>query len=1393
MKKMYNFRKTVANVSRHARSLSLLLVMGLLFVPSAFSQVVNNSESFDGATFVPTGWTNFLTSGTNTWTRVTTGTTPTCTPHSGAAMAKFNSYTTNSGVRSIITPVIDLSGRGATATNVSFWMYRDNNATYASTADKIDVLYNTAANVTGATLLGSVNRSTTLAPVVATAGWYQYTFAVPAGFTGTTNYLIIRGTSAWGDNIFVDDVAWQSFLLACTGTPAPGNTLSSLNPVCSGASFMLSLQNATTGSGVTYQWQSSADGITYANIGGATLATYSTTQTSATFYQCIVTCTVSGLASTSTFINVPMNPFYLCSCTAIPSSTADEEITNVTVGSLNNSSTCATVAPGPGSIATRYGNYMSGAGAPAAPSIVRSSPTSVSVTVGSCGSTNYTSGLAIFMDLNHNGSFADAGEKVYSSGASASINNIPATVVPISITIPGTATLGVTAMRVISDESTSGDAITPCIVFTYGETEDYLVNIVDLPPTPPTPTQSVAVPSCSSGTDLSVAGSPAVGDAWYWQTTALGTSLSTPVSGPYTVFVNGIYYVRAYNAMYSFWSAASSSITVSNIPVAPLPPTPTAVTPACLSTSLSVPAASGSVTFYWQGTTAGGTSASLDAASPYIATTSGTYYVAAYDASTSCWSNTNGLAVVIDTYVPATPTTTTSSLIICQGSASAIINAGAPSAASLTATFGTGLISPGTATNFNITVPAIPAGATITSTQLQIIGANAINGSWRSEIRVALSGSTTLTATQISALSSGGLITPDPSITVPNLPLAGGPVTLTLSESYDDGGVDDASFTEIKLVIAYTLPASTITWWNAATVGTQVGTGSPFETVGTTLLPTTATPGTYTFYAQAASGACLSSPRLAIPIIVNPVLITINPINVLCNGGSDGSFSLGTVTCGVGPFTYSVNGGAFGVIPTNLTAGTYAIIAKDSNGDNSSSISLTVTEPSWTVPNAVAGGPFSICQNAASEIISVTPGTVAIPQTVTVQFALAAQPADGAYPGALIASATMPALPAGAVVTSATLYAPGISTNSGSYETEFQLGLTGSVNSAAASGTGAIFGGGIFNYTRPVLPSEVNISGGALDLLYYESYDDYAGAADANFTLGASSVTLTITYTPGTSITWFDASTGGTSLGTGSTLETVGTSVLPTTATPGTYNFYAEGVYSGCTSPARTLVTVTVNALPVVTASSSAAAVCSGTAVTLNGGGALTYVWDNSVTDAIAFTPSATTTYNVIGTDGNGCTNTASAIVTVNDLPIVAATSTPVLCNGGSSTITVTATSGSPAYVGEGSFTQLAGTVVYTVTDANSCAGTTSVSVTEPTAIVTSSSSTAILCNAGTSTVTISATGGTGSFTGTGIFTQAAGTIVYTVTDANSCPSSTSVAVTEPTAIVLSSSETGVL
>ncbi len=203
----------------------------------------------------------------------------------------------------------------------------------------------------------------------------------------------------------------------------------------------------------------------------------------------------------------------------------------------------------------------------------------------------------------------------------------------------------------------------------------------------------------------------------------------------------------------------------------------------------------------------------------------------------------------------------------------------------------------------------------------------------------------------------------------------------------------------------------------------------------------------------------------------------------------------------------------------------------------------------------------------------------------------------------------------------------------------------------------------------------------------------------ANSTALAVCAGASVTLTGGgaTSYTW----TGG---------ATDAVSFVP--ATTLTYTVTGTDANS-CSNTATT--TVTVNALPTVTANSTAAAVCAGGSVTLTGGGATTYAWDNSVIDGATFVPAATATYIVTGTDVNGCINTATTTVTVNALPIVTATaaSSVVCIDDASVTLTGTPASGTwsgPGVTGSSFSPTTAGlgvqTATYTFTDLNSCTNT---------------------------------------------------------------------------------------
>ncbi|MFZ7144954.1 MAG: T9SS type A sorting domain-containing protein, partial [Bacteroidota bacterium] len=252
---------------------------------------------------------------------------------------------------------------------------------------------------------------------------------------------------------------------------------------------------------------------------------------------------------------------------------------------------------------------------------------------------------------------------------------------------------------------------------------------------------------------------------------------------------------------------------------------------------------------------------------------------------------------------------------------------------------------------------------------------------------------------------------------------------------------------------------------------------------------------------------------------------------------------------------------------------------------------------------------------------------------------------------------------------------------------------------------------------------------------------------------------------------------------TGGTAPYSGTGTF--TEAAGTYSYTVTDA-NGCTST----TSITISEPAALVASSSATAIlCNGgsSTVTVSAtGGTAPYSGTGTFTESAG-------TYSYTVTDVNGCTSTTSITISEPAALVASSSATAILCNGGSSTVTVSATGGTAPYSGTGTFTESAGTYSYTVTDVNGCTSTTSITITEPAALVASSSATAILCNGGSSTVTVSATGGTAPYSGTGTFTEAAGTYSYTVTDANGCTSTTSVTITEPTALVASSTATAIL
>jgi len=227
-------------------------------------------------------------------------------------------------------------------------------------------------------------------------------------------------------------------------------------------------------------------------------------------------------------------------CTSQGNSTADEKIGKVVFGSINNASTGT----------SGYENFTA-----MATNASRGTNYTVTITP-SWTSTVYSEGYSVWIDYNQNGIFTDSGEEVWTNAATTS------TPVSGSFTIPATATLGATTMRV----SMKYNGIpTSCESFSYGQVEDYTVTISEGSAdttAPSAPTALAASGTTQTTTNLSwSASSDNVGVTAYdvyRGTTLLGTVTSTSYN------VSGLSASTAYTFLVKAKDAAGNISSASN-------------------------------------------------------------------------------------------------------------------------------------------------------------------------------------------------------------------------------------------------------------------------------------------------------------------------------------------------------------------------------------------------------------------------------------------------------------------------------------------------------------------------------------------------------------------------------------------------------------------------------------------------------------------------------------------------------------------------------------------------------------------------------------------------------------------------------------------------------------
>ena len=226
--------------------------------------------------------------------------------------------------------------------------------------------------------------------------------------------------------------------------------------------------SGTTSSTTNLAWNASSDniavtgynvyrGTTLLGSTTATVRTYSVTGlTASTAYTFSVKAkdAANNLSASSNVVNVTtLAGSSVSYCASTSNSTADEKIGRVVLGTINNPSTGT----------AGYENFTA-----LSTNLTKGTANTITITP-SWTSTVYSEGYAVWIDYNKNGLFTDAGELVYSKATSTG------TSASGSFTVPTTATVGTTRMRVSMKYN---GVPTSCETLSYGQVEDYSVNIV---------------------------------------------------------------------------------------------------------------------------------------------------------------------------------------------------------------------------------------------------------------------------------------------------------------------------------------------------------------------------------------------------------------------------------------------------------------------------------------------------------------------------------------------------------------------------------------------------------------------------------------------------------------------------------------------------------------------------------------------------------------------------------------------------------------------------------------------------------------------------------------------------------------------------------------------------
>ena len=1101
--------------------------------------------------------------------------------------------------------------------------------------------------------------------VIQTAGYAAGTSTYLAPIAATTTFHV----SELGTNGCFSPTAP---VVVTVSNPDPVVFTAGNNPgICIGQSFTTTASSVNTAYAYTSTLANYAGSGLSASVAGTTIAT---TPTTAGVYPFTVTAT-DGICTNVSTMTLTVNALpVITTATATPTTACHNAVVNLTASSIvsgpqtlpagycatnnsggtgtfvdnvvfgtisNNSATSNPVA------APYYTNYT------ATTNVQPGQTYPLTITTGPAGV--YTGAIiSVWIDFNRDGVLAAT------EWQQVAVNQAAGTTSITNITVPLTAQMGLTKMRIRTrgngNVNGSGDA---CTSMGSGETEDYLVNIQSQPAVPYSYTwNSTPVVNTMVGTTVvtNITSAPTT-QTWTVTATEAATGcVNTMTTAPVTIQPAFLAPV-ATNSAHCGLQVATASVTDPN--------------------NFTTP------TFNWYATPTSTTALQATTANTYAASvgTTTTLYVTTTNPSTGCQS---GPIPVVITVAPAPALTLSSATATnCSTSPSGLVSLTAGLTSYDNFTWTNAATVAGTAAAGYTFNPANATPNAPAATTTYVLTANQTTGQLcQNQATVVVTTNSlpliTSTVANPSAVCSGGTVnltaassTLAPVVGVPGPASTGSNTTFSYPTPFGNywwGAKQQFLYTAAELTAAGfsagTINALAFNVTTPATTTLTDYTISMKNTTVTALTTTFETGLTQVYYNAAYTPSALTG-------FANNT-ITLTPFNwdgtsnvvidICFNNGAFTTNAVATWTTAFAGAAHFYNADAAGVC-ASTTIGTVT--------NNRPMIQFTGTTGTNYTPTLAWTWP-ALNQNGttASTVVS-NPGTTNTTASYTVQ---ATNPITGCSVTNTTAPVTIWALPTinagndilictNNATQQATVTATGAGAT-GSYAwTAPVAGVQNGVPfTASATGTFSVIGtdgNGCINYDT-------------LQLTYSTVPAANAGL-DQGICIGQ---TATFNATGLAPYNW--SMTNYTNSGlTGAVNNSPVIVVTPTQ--PGTYTYQvnvSNGV--GCTN--TDAATLTVWALPNVNAGVDQT-ICNASPVIISGSGALSYAWNNGVTNATPFFPSSTATYTVVGTDVNGCQNQDQVVVNVLPQPIVLGGLDQTICAGTPIILNASTTSATPTPV----------------------------------------------------------------------------------------------------------------